>query len=89
MRRRLALSKWIVVVKDEVKTDSAGKTYKKKKRRLILNMKQPRVIVASVKTERPELPIILDAIFAGLKLLKANRGRKLRHSVLDFRNAFF
>ena len=43
---------------------------------------------ASVEVERPELPRVLDVVFAGLNLLKLRR-RRLRHIVLDFKNALF
>ena len=42
-----------------------------------------------MKLERHELPRVLDVVFAGLNLLKHRRRCRLRHLVLDFKNAFF
>ena len=71
--------------------DNKGKANVKKKRRLILNLKAFGVIGASFKAEKPELPRVLDIIFAGLELLRHRRCRRnwLRHLALDFRSAFF
>ena len=89
VKGRLVLSKLIVIIKDKLKMGTDGKTFTKRKRRLILNLKRSGVTAASINTERPELPRVLDAIFAAMKLMRARRGKKLRQIVLDFRNAFF
>ena len=83
------MSHLIVIIKEKLKRNERGRTYKKKKRRLILNLKRSGVTSASVKVERPELPRVLDVVFAGLNLLKLRRHCRLRHLVLDFKNAFF
>ena len=88
-RGRLVMSRLIVIIKEKLKKDDRGRTYRKKKRRLILNLKRSGVTSASVKVERPELPRVLDVVFAGLNLLKLRRRARLRHIVLDFKNAFF
>ena len=58
---------------------------------LILYLEKSGVTSVSVKAERPELPRVLDVVFANLELMRANRSiaGSLRHLVLDFAHAFF
>ena len=69
----MILSELIALVKTKLKESSDGTFAKKIKRRLLLNLKKSGITSISVKTERPELPRILDVIFANLDLMRAQR----------------
>ena len=92
VKGKLILSDLIVITKVK-RSRVKGKLVSKTKKRLILNLKKSGVTAVAVKAERPELPRVLDVIFANLELLKKWkkrwRKRSLRHVVLDFANAFF
>ena len=62
-RGRIVLSKLLVIAKERKTSDGKCGVVKKINRRLLLNLKRSGVTDAAVKTERPELPRVLDIIF--------------------------
>ena len=93
VKGRLVVSKLVVISKEKRFKDKKGQIKKKLKRRLILDLKKSGVSGASAKHERVILPRLLDVIFDTLELMKGKgrdrRNTKVRHLVLDFKNAFF
>ena len=92
VKGRIIMSDLIVLTKTKLKKEANGKFTKELKRRLLLNLKKSGVTSISVKTERPELPRILDVVFSNLELLRGKRdvdNARLRHLILDFTHAFF
>ena len=80
------------MITKERKVKKKGKVEVKKKKRLIPNLKRSGITNVARKSERPELPRVLDVVFSMLELLRAIRGqprRHLRQLVLDFAHAFF
>ena len=91
-RGKVVISELIVITKNKT-TKVKNKLITKVKKRLILNLKKSGVTAVAVKSERPELPRALDVVFSNLELMKRRRkwlkGRRMRHVILDFANAFF
>ena len=69
VKGRLMYSKLIVITKDKLKKARDGTMKRSIKKRLILNLKKSGVAAASAKTERPELPRVLDVVLAVLTLM--------------------
>ena len=91
LKGKVVLSELIVIAKTKRQLRE-GRVISKTKKRLILNLKKSGVTAVAVKGERPELPRVLDVIFANLEMLRRRRqqrGKGLRHVILDFSNAFF
>ena len=91
LKWEVILSELIVISKTKRQLHK-GKIISNLKKRLILNLKKSGVTAVAVKGERPELPRVLDVIFANLEMLRRRRqrlGKGLRHVILDFSNAFF
>ena len=65
VRGKLALSELIVISKTKLKNVKNSITNNVKKR-MILNLKKSGVTSVSVKSERPELPMMLDVAFSNL-----------------------
>ena len=86
VKGRLIYSKLIVITKDKPKKALDGTMKRSIKERLILNLKKSGVAAASAKTERPELPRVLDVVLAVLTMmsLRTRPGAKVRQLVLDF-----